>query len=192
MIKKLKDVTNIRSGFLPRKNMEGPKQICLIQLKDIDDNGCLDYENIKTVSIDEKVTVPYLREGDIIFKAKSHKRFAAYIGKSHPDNITATSHFLIVQSTTDEVLPEFIAWYLNQKDAQDFLTIHARGTAIPIITVEALSSLPVAAPSLQKQKEIVKISKLFNHEKELMRYLVNKKEKLLQRVLLDQAGGKHV
>jgi restriction endonuclease S subunit len=70
--------------------------------------------------------------------------------------------------------------------------MHANGTAIPIITVKALGNLPITIPALQKQKEIVEIYKLFNREKELMMQLVNKKEKLLQKVLLDQAGGKHV
>jgi restriction endonuclease S subunit len=192
VIKALKKVADIRSGFLPRSNMDGTKQIYLIQLKDMDDNGCLDYDNLKSVSIDEGIAVPYLKEGDVVFKAKSHKRFASCIKNNHPKNITATSHFLIVQKISDAVLPEFVAWYLNQKNAQDFLAMHANGTAIPIITVKALGNLPITIPALQKQKEIVEIYKLFNREKELMMQLVNKKEKLLQKVLLDQAGGKHV
>lgn len=192
MIKALKKVADIRSGFLPRNNMEGSKQIYLIQLKDMDDNGLLDYENLKPVSIDEGIAVPFLKEGDVIFKAKSHKRFASCIKKNHPNNITATSHFLIVQNASDEVLPEFVAWYLNQKNAQDFLTMHASGTVIPIVTAKALGNLPITIPTLQKQKEIVEIYKLFNREKELMKQLIDKKERFLQKVLLDQAGGKHV
>jgi hypothetical protein len=192
VIKVLKKVADIRSGFLPRNNMEGSKQIYLIQLKDMDDNGLLDYENLKPVSIDEGIAVPFLKEGDVIFKAKSHKRFSSCIRKNHPNNITATSHFLIVQNASDEVLPEFVAWYLNQKNAQDFLTMHASGTVIPIVTAKALGNLPITIPTLQKQKEIVEIYKLFNREKELMKQLIDKKERFLQKVLLDQAGGKHV
>lgn len=192
MIKTLRKVADIRTGFLPRGNTNGPKQIYLIQLKDMNDDGCLDYSNLKSVSVDDGIAVPFLKEGDVVFKAKSHKRFASCIKKNHPNNITATSHFLIVQNTSDEVLPEFVAWYLNQKNAQDFLNMHASGTAIPIITAKALGILPVTIPTVQKQKEIVEISQLFNQEKELMTQLVNKKKKLLQKVLLDQAGGEHV
>lgn len=57
----------------------------------------------------------------------------------------------------DMVLPEYLNWFISQRDAQIFLTSMAKGTAVKMISKEALEDLEVALPSVEKQKNIVEL-----------------------------------
>ena len=87
------------------------------------------------------------------------------------------------------VLPEYLNWYISQRDAQIFLTSRAKGTVQKMISKQAIEELEVALPSLEKQKNIVELTTLSAREHTLLHTLADKREQYISTVLMQLAKG---
>ena len=183
---KLSDIVEIKSGYLFKsKIVNDPNgQFKVIQLKDVDDNGVVNINNLFSVSDDNIKGANFLKKGDIIFKSKSAKHTAAVFNMDS-NNTIATVHFFLLRLKTNQILPEYLAWYINQKPAQKYFKIKAGGTRIPIVTKKILEELEVVIPSLPTQEKVMTVNNLFIKEKELLAKLEEKREILVNTALLD-------
>lgn len=183
---KLREIAEIKSGYLFRFRLRSDKggDIKVIQLKDVNGEGALNIEGIYSVNFAPSKRTEFLQKGDILFKAKSNKHVAA-VFDSDMENVIATVHYFILRIKSIAMLPEFLAWYLNEKPAQKYFDFNAAGTRIPIINKRALEELEVPSTSLEKQRKVVAVYKLMTREKILMDNIKNKREKLTSSVLLD-------
>jgi restriction endonuclease S subunit len=73
-----------------------------------------------------------------------------------------------MQLKTNNVKPEYVAWFLNHTKTQAFLQGVAKGTAIKSVTISILEKIEIFIPDYTKQLTILE---LFN---------LQKKEKFLQ------------
>jgi restriction endonuclease S subunit len=89
----------------------------------------------------------------------------------------------------DRVLPEYLNWYISQRDAQIFLTSRAKGTVQKMISKQAIEDLEVALPSLEKQKNIVELATLSAREQTLLQQLSDKREQYISTILMQLAKG---
>ncbi len=89
----------------------------------------------------------------------------------------------------DKVLPEYLNWYISQRDAQIFLTSRAKGTVQKMISKQAIEDLEVALPNLEKQKHIVELATLSAREQTLLHTLADKREQYISTVLMQFAKG---
>ena len=89
----------------------------------------------------------------------------------------------------DKVLPEYLNWYISQRDAQIFLTSRAKGTVQKMISKQAIEDLEVALPTLEKQKNIVELATLIAREQTLLHTLADKREQYISTVLMQFAKG---
>jgi len=183
---KLKEIAEIKSGYLFRFRLRSDKDgdIKVIQLKDVKEDGVLNIDGIYSVDFAPSKRTEFLQKGDILFKAKSNKHVAA-VFDTKMENVIATVHYFILRIKSTSMLPEFLAWYLNEKPAQKYFDFNAAGTRIPIINKKALEELEVPSASLEKQKKVVAIYKLMNREKILSDNIKAKREKLTSTILLD-------
>ena len=95
---------------------------------------------------------------------------------------------LFVLRPDERVLPEFLAWYINQRPAQRYIEEHSTGTSASLINLEAMKRLPVEAPPAETQARITKIHQLSLREKELMEAIQNKRRELIEMALLKTIG----
>ena len=89
----------------------------------------------------------------------------------------------------DKVLPEYLNWYISQRDAQIFLTRRAKGTVQKMIRKQAIEDLEVALPTLEKQKNIVELATLSAREQTLLHTLADKRAQYISTVLMQFAKG---
>ena len=82
------------------------------------------------------------------------------------------------------VLPEYLNWYIGQRDAQVFLTSRARGTAQRMIDKQAIEELEIALPTLEKQKAIVELASLIAREQALLHLVAERREQYISTVLM--------
>lgn len=99
-------------------------------------------------------------------------------------NTTTNTHFFIIRVKSDKILPEYLAWYINQKPAQTYFLKHSPGTVIPVITSKNLGNLDVSIPTLYIQKKIIEIHKLSIREAYLTKKILYKKKRLIETLLL--------
>lgn len=184
----LKDVATIRSGFLFRERIkpDASGQYRVVQIGDVSpDTGFLD-SSLFRVSLPDVKRSQILETGDVLFISRGPRKHAIAI--TWPiENAIATSQFYVLRPN-ERVLPEFLAWYINQRPAQRYIEEHSTGTSASLINLEAMKGLPVEVPPMETQARITKIHQLSLREKELMEAIKNKRRALIERTLLKMIG----
>lgn len=186
---KLSELTEVKSGCLFRSRLAYDRNgnVKVVQLKDVDRNGNLNLDDLITIESIQKGRFHFLQDGDVIFKAKSNKHVAAAF-RSSMKNVITTLHYFVLSLKDSNVLPEYLAWYLNQKPAQKYFNSNAAGTRIPIINKQILSELNIPVISLEKQQRVVDIHKLMCKENDLIEKIAEKRKKLYDYLLLTLAN----
>jgi restriction endonuclease S subunit len=102
------------------------------------------------------------------------------------ERTVACPHFFIIRVKPNKgggVRPDYLAWYLNHKQAQRYFSQHVAGTALPHINRGTLEYLPIIVPPLEVQTRIVKAHDCHLKEKALLEKLIVKKKLFLDGLL---------
>ena len=132
----------------------------------------------------ERKTAPYLiRNGDVLVQAKGNIHYA-FCFEISIENVLAADTFYIVRTDRKIIIPNFLAWWINQAPARSYLHQNSVGTGIPFISKSVLERLTLPVPSLEIQIKIVQVEQLWQHCRELQNDLDNKRNELVQAVCL--------
>jgi hypothetical protein len=189
---RITDVADINIGYQFRTKIEPTDDgtHSVIQIRDFDEHRLLHPEGLLQVKIDKPADQFSINKGDILFLSRGHRNWAAPIVDEIKGAI-AVSHFFVLRIKSVEVLPEYLAWYLNQAPAQEYLHSNARhGTHMPLVPLSAFKGLTVEVPSKEMQKKIVELSRLMEKEKQLFAELQEKRSRLINTVCLKAAKSK--
>lgn len=179
----LSEITEITTGlnYKQKDLSDNPMAIPLIQVKDIQ-NNTLDKNTV--IKINKECTDPrlMLQNRDIIFAAKGNRNFA-YHYRGELDKATPSSTFFIIRLKRNNVLPEYLTWYLNSKPAQDFFRDSVHGTFIPSISKAVISKMDVPVPDINTQQIIIKLNSWQQKEKALTSQILEKRTILLNEII---------
>lgn len=180
----LKDIAAIRSGYLFRGKIEpdasGRYQV--IQIGDIMPDARLSAKPLVRVSLPDVKSTQILEQGDVLFISRGPRKQAVAI-TGQMENAIATSQFFILRPA-GTVLPEYLAWYINQRPAQRYIEEHSTGTSVTLINLEALKTLPVETPPMETQARIAQIHQLSLRERELVEAIQNRRRAQIEEALL--------
>lgn len=187
MIREVGKIAEISVGYQPRQGIEPSEEGSwrIVQMKDMDDRRQVQWQTITRFEPDRatKIELSRLQSGDVLFVARGHKNWATTVNPPAND-ILAAYYFFILRVVVDRITPEYLAWYINQKPAQEFLTSMARrGSHMPIVPKSAFESLPIEIPPLETQRLIVQVDQLHTRELELQHEIAARREKLLSAIL---------
>lgn len=186
----LSEIASVRSGFQFRGPIvpDPSGKVRLIQIDDAADGRPLRGDHLTTVRLDRD-PAPYLvAAGDVLFLSRGHRSFARAIVEPLRDTITY-SYFFIARPKSDAVLPAYLAWYINQPPAQEFLRQARTGTHMPLVPMAAFVRLSIMVPPLDVQRGIVAVAELAGRERWLLDELHQAREKMIQQVCLRAASG---
>lgn len=178
----LKNITSIQTGLFAKPSGSG--ELVYLQSKHFDENGQLNtelYPDLLAEGISEK---HILKDGDVLFAAKGTKNFAT-VFENHNEPSVASTSFFVIQITTNKILPQYLAWFLNNQTTQALLKTQAIGTAIPSISKQVLENLELSVPDMERQEAILHITKLRNREKSLKQKIELLREKHIQQLLIN-------
>lgn len=181
---KLKNITAIRSGIFAKPRPDA--NIYYLQVKDFDEYMNLYEGRIPELIIDGQTENHLLKPDDVLFAAKGSKNFAvAYTPKF--GQCVASSSFNII-SLLDEykenILPDYLAWYLNRPDVAGKLKNKAKGTSIPSISKADMEEVEIYLPTIKKQQTILKINELQQKERNIRKRIMELREVVLQQQLI--------
>lgn len=174
------------SGYSFRTKVENDPNgdVAVVQMKDLKDG----YSNIATSmikvlssSIPEKYN---LQKGDVLFISKGYNNFAL-VYDLDLQKAVASSAFFVLRPDRSKVVPEYLAWYLNQKPIQQYIKDNRAGTYIPNVNKTTLESIQMRLPEKKLQEKIVKIDFLRKREYLLTNQLLSKRELLVSYKLLN-------
>lgn len=175
------EVAQVKLGFHFRERIvSGPDyRHRIVQMKDFDGGGRLNLPGLTRIHLEEIPEKYLLHPGDILFLSKGLRNFA-YCLKEPMTNVIASGLFFILRIKDETVLPEYLAWYINQSPAQTKIKNMAQGTQIPMISCSQFADLEVDIPPIEVQKIIIELDRLAYREKVLLQSLTEKRHQLIQ------------
>lgn len=120
----------------------------------------------------------FTKKGNILFRL-NYPYSAVYIDETKA-GLLIPSSFAVIDVRVDFILPEYVAWYLNTAPVKKELERGQSGTRIPSTNKATLSAIPIETMPLEKQRSIIQLNKLHLKETQLLKKLIEEKEKLFQ------------
>jgi restriction endonuclease S subunit len=187
---KLKEISNIVPGHQFRTKIfpEDKGNYSVILMRNINNDNTINYKDLLKTNIEKIKPEQNISKNDILFRAKGNNNYASYIDKEL-ENTTTNTHFFIIRNHSEKILPEYLAWYINQKPAQIYFLKHSPGTVIPIVTNKNLGNLNITIPDISIQKKIIQIHKLSVKEQNLSKQIIYKKKRLVEALLIKKIKG---
>lgn len=182
----LKDIADIRTGYSFRAKLEPDSEgnILVVQLKELSDKNTIDISTAVKINMQNVSDNYLLQKGDLVFRSRGMDSTAAIMDIS-ADNIILSAPFQRIRlQDTSKIIPEYLLWYINSKDAQTYFSTNKTGTSVSMISTAVLADLPVIVPPVEIQKKIVEINTLSEKEIDLQKELIKKKKLLTETVLL--------
>lgn len=149
----------------------------VIQIRDQSEDGQIVWEQLITAEVTGRKEPEWLMPEDIIFSARGVKNVASVIHSSELNKldcpvVCAPHYFQIRVNNEIEILPEFLAWQLNQSVAQRYFQQSAEGSAQVSIRRSVLEQTPIILPSLEKQEKLIKLAESAKREKQIYQKLI--------------------
>jgi hypothetical protein len=183
---RLAEIADVRMGYPFRSRLEHDPtgKVVVIQMKDIDDANLLHAEDAIKVSLPEGKGHHLLHEGDLVFRSRGRSNSVALVAAGIGEAVLAAPMLLI---RPRNVLPAYLHWFINLPATQASLAALAEGTAVRMISKDALLDLDVPLPSMARQRRIVEIASLAQREQTLMADITAQKKRLTEGVLMRYA-----
>jgi restriction endonuclease S subunit len=186
----LKSIALIQMGYSFRTRLDfmdiGPTAV--IQMKDLSDENFVDCTNLMRVDMGNVKGHHLVKAGDIVFRSRGLVTTAAILAE-HPGPAVVAAPLIKIQVDPNSVLPDYLVWYLNQPIAQGFFASRAKGTAQKMISKQALASLEVSLPCIDKQRAIVEAAALANQEQRLLKQIAERRLDYVSKRLMQSAQG---
>lgn len=167
---KLADVARITSGLTVRERLDSNSNgVLAIQMADLSVDGGIKMRGMA------RIPAPHPRylvsHGDVLFRSRGNATIAWAVPDDLPEPAVAVMPLFIIRPSTDIYNPHFLAWWLNQPDAQAHLHRAAQGQSIQMVSKTALESVSLQLPHLEQQRLIADGAHLASREAQLMHRL---------------------
>lgn len=186
----LADVARISSGLTVRERLDPSPHgvgVLAIQMADLTVGSDLEVRHMA------RVPSPHPRylvsRGDVLLRSRGQATIAWAVPQELPEPAVAVLPLFIIRPSTDIYDPDFLAWWLNQRDAQTHLRRGAQGQSIQMVSKATLESvpLPLPLPPLAQQRLIAHTAHLATRETRLMHRLAECQRMLRQAQLTTAA-----
>ena len=190
---RLGEFCHLSSGFTARGRLVPALSggLLAIQLRDVQGDGEVGSGNLHRYEIGDLPDRYLVQGGEVIFKSRGKLNTATVVSASLGELAVVILPLIIIRPDRDVVLPEYLAWAINQPAAQRRLDAKAQGTSLRMIPKAVLERIDIPLPDLATQNRIVAIHALVKHESSLLRELAERRERLTGLILTEQARLAH-
>lgn len=171
MIKKLKDVTEIISGYTFRSSIKDNTDTSLYTLQAKDITRELYVNDGTLLGLDDNTiyrTAAFVNKNDVVLSSRGSFKSAVSVSNK---KILASSSVYIIRIINNNITPEYLALFLNSERGQRYLLQSSSGAAINTILKKDLENIAIMIPELQLQKSI---TNLHQNSIELSKLLIRK------------------
>lgn len=189
-------LVGIRAGYPARSKIEHSDdgRVCIVQPMNIKPWEPINYAELHRFNPPNySQSMHRLRNGDVLFFGRAGQRYAVLVDKLPAQMVVAAGSILILSCRKSEILPEYLVWFLNSREAHEYFEIMTGGIPQQVVTKTILEKLPVDLPDTETQREIVKVWDMWLEEQKITQKYLQAKSRLLDagiRSLKDKAHGK--
>ena len=180
---RLAEVADIQSGYLSRSSVHSIPSGThrLLQARDVSPQHGLQLDAAVRFKPERNPDLYRVSRGDILLTARGQDH-RAYLIDVDLDGVLASSVFYIIRPREDVVLAGYLAWCLNQPDAQATLDAASTGTGIGYIARPSIEHLSIVVPTLDVQRRIADTISLWRREQFIQSRLDSKRTQLIHAI----------
>lgn len=189
-IVELRELAEVSAGHPVRGAVDDlpAGNVAMVQMRDIGGEGQIGWDGVVRIDPPGKRLPDFLKVGDLIFTTRGARNVAAVIEQVTGPAICAPNLFLIRLAGMGACLPDYLAWYMNQRPAQAYFQRSATGTSIMNIRREVVEALEVPLPALCEQEAITGMSRAARAEKQLLQQLIQNRDQHMEALAAALAG----
>lgn len=169
----LADLCSIQLGFTNRSSLEesfGDGAPC-IQQGDLNKDEDLALRNNKRYLLDGNIDRFKVSGGEVLFRSRTGTAVAKTVPEGIEPETVVINPVMILRVRSERLLPDYLAWAINQPWVQTQLNPDVRGSAVKMIPKSALARVRIPVPSLELQRKIVQFDRLSGRESRLQEQL---------------------
>lgn len=130
----------------------------VLTIKDLLSKAALDISNLPTAEVDESSLHNCLLPGEVLLPGRGdHYKARHFRGAKMPVFPAGQINVLRLEP---EINSEYLTWYLNQEEAQRFISNSLGGTGIKALSKTRLLMMPIPLAPLDIQRRIESLQKL--------------------------------
>ncbi len=174
----LQALADIRQGHPFRSAItETPGgSVAVVQMKDVSPTGLKNRDELVRTEIRGRKEPDWLQEGDLLFTARGASNYACVV-TGLPGRTVCTPHLYVLRlKQHGQVLPEFLAWQLNQGPVQRYWAQAAEGSSQLSIRKPVLEAVPIKVFPIGKQQAVVALAKLAAAEQQVLQSLLRNRD----------------
>lgn len=170
----LADLASISAGYPFRGKIDTLPEggVAVIQMRNADPETGIDWRGLSRIELPRASAKAFLRPGDIILSTRGGRNFP-YCIEEHDEQVVCSPHFFVIRVRTDAILPQFLAWQMMQKPAQDYFAAGATGSYILNLKREVVENLPIIMPPVAQQQWIVDLDEAVRAERTVLTTLID-------------------
>ena len=153
----LGDIADITTGYPFRSGINDAPSgtVRVIQMRDTSPPATVAWNEAARVEMEKNMEQYLLRDDDILFVMRGGKYYAIHTG-SVPCQAVASPHFFRVRMLKGQAVePAFLAWQLNQAQAQRYYSTVEAGSAQKSLRTTDFAELPIVLPTRERQHTIL-------------------------------------
>jgi hypothetical protein len=173
-------VAKIGAGYPFRGAVDAlePGPVAVLQMRNVESDA-VDWASLARVTLPSKRQPDYLGAGDVIFTTRGRRNSAVALSNVQGLAVCSPHFFVLRVNEPSSLSPEFLAWQINQKPAQEYFQQAATGSYILNITRAAIEGLVITVPPIALQCHIVALAEAAQHERHLLNALVDNRQREL-------------
>lgn len=184
----LSNAATVRTGFVSgRKRAQGNETQCykyqLLNLRCISDSGNLNTAFAEFFYSASKIKEEFLsQKGDVLIRL-SAPYSSLIIQNEAQCGFLIPSHFAIIRTKGDSLLPEYILWQLRRSKTKMFILQNSSGSsAFGTISSGFFASMQIEELPIKQQRALGQLTLLHDREQELLDFLAMEKREYFSRV----------
>lgn len=141
----------------------------VVQMRDTSPEG-VNWASCVRTTVPGRREPDWLQAGDVLFPARGNVSRAVLIDKQIGTlKAVAAPHFFLLRAKKTNLLPAYLAWWLNQEPAQRHLEQNAQSsTLVRNIARTVLETTPLALPPLAEQQKLAGLALAMHREEALL------------------------
>ena len=175
--KTIKDIANVIAGYTFRTALKSHQDglMTVVQAKDI--KGLyIEKDNLTTIDLQEYQTRAIIQKNDIVISSRGS--FRVGIIREDSKNMIASSSVYVLRIGDKNILPEYLAIYLNSGEGQKKIKEKMTGSAIKTILRRDLENIKISIPIKEIQTIIVNLF----HNNQMQQKLLDRKKILINQI----------
>jgi len=160
-------------------------------MRDLALDGTVQWADVIRTELSGRRDPDWLIPGDLLLVARGNRYYATCLDTVPGSAVCGPHLFHLRLKSTPAVLPEFLAWQINQPPLQRVLRKAAEGSSQLSIRRPELEALQISVPSILNQKKVAQLARLALRERALFTSLIRNRERQLETLAfeLSQSAG---